>query len=154
MPQSPVRQAVAARLAFAPPRGNRMISHHLRPHFMTDFSMAHRMGWLLLLACCAPAFFPEVARAQNVNWNGANANWNVPGDWSGGKVPGSGTTAIINSGTVSLPLGVTGNPSAVYVGDTGGGGFMVNGGTLNATTVVMGVAAHSSGTFTMTRGSL
>ena len=31
-------------------------------------------------------------------WNGSNADWNTPGDWSTGSVPNTGNDAVINSG--------------------------------------------------------
>ena len=35
-------------------------------------------------------------------WNGATADWETPGDWSGGTVPGANSDVIIDSGSVTI----------------------------------------------------
>ena len=59
-----------------------------------------------LVAFPAVCLFPRHAAAQTVTWIGGNDTWTVPGDWTGGAAPGSGTNAIIDSGTANLPTSV------------------------------------------------
>jgi len=35
-------------------------------------------------------------------WNGANADWNTPADWSLNRVPNATDSVVINSGTVTV----------------------------------------------------
>jgi hypothetical protein len=70
-------------------------------------------------------------------WTGSQSNsWSNPGNWSSGAVPGSATTAIINSGTV-----IASSPFTI-------GGLVITGGILR-----LGIDS-TSGTYTMSSLSI
>ncbi|MCL2760375.1 MAG: autotransporter outer membrane beta-barrel domain-containing protein [Desulfuromonadales bacterium] len=70
---------------------------------------------------------PTNAHALYTAWTGTNStDWNDPGNWSSGTVPGIGgsqdTTAVIGNGAANQPVidGETETDYLVRVGDTGG----------------------------------
>ena len=97
--------------------------------------------------------FPLPLRAQTVTWGGSSGNWNVPANWTSGTAPGSGTNAIIDSGTALLPVSVTGTANALTIGNSGTGALTISGGSLGDASVVMGSAAGSNGTATVGSGT-
>ncbi|HWB61624.1 MAG TPA: autotransporter-associated beta strand repeat-containing protein [Chthoniobacteraceae bacterium] len=100
--------------------------------------------FFVLLAMALAAPFPQQALGQTVTWIGGNGTWAVPSDWSSGTIPGSGTNAYIDSGTVL----VTTSDSAQYVtvGDSGTAALSFVGGTLSDESLVIGNLAGSNGT--------
>src|SRR5438105_14778449 len=69
---------------------------------------------LLAFAASAAALnLGQRAFAQATNtWNGGAGNWNIPGNWSAGTVPNSGTTSVFIDGGNVLNSAVTLNISA------------------------------------------
>jgi RHS repeat-associated protein len=108
-----------------------------------------------------------------VNWiSSSSGDWNTPGDWSTGKVPGpgddvsinpvmgatpivtisSGDTESVNSITASDPLSITGGSLTVAANSTIGGGLSMTGGSLEANG--SGISLTVSGTTTVSGASL
>jgi hypothetical protein len=81
----------------------------------------------VLTALLALIFFPHGAAAQVV-WSGGNTGvWNVPGNWVGGAAPGSGTNAVVDSGTANFTANVTGTAQDLTVGNSGTGALWMDG---------------------------
>ena len=91
--------------------------------------------------------------AQDVTWLGGNGFWNVPANWTGGVTPGSGTNAIIESGTVSLPSTVSGTANNAMIGYSGTGALNISGGTLTTQSSFIANNAGSSGQATISSGT-
>lgn len=76
---------------------------------------------------------------------------------NGGQVTSTGTTILGadagSSGTVTISAGNWTNAGAVRVGDRGTGSITVGGGTLDATTMILGNRSGGSGTVTISGGT-
>jgi T5SS/PEP-CTERM-associated repeat protein len=106
----------------------------------------------VMLALAFTVVCPGMARAQDT-WGGANDNWNVPANWLGNAVPGSGTDAIIDSGSATLSDSASGTSDNLTVGDSGAGALTVTGGNLTTTGGVIGNNAGSNGSVLVTNGT-
>jgi trimeric autotransporter adhesin len=68
-------------------------------------------------------FIAPAARATDLVWIGATANWNVAGNWSPAQIPTAADNAwITNSGTyvVTVPAGSSATASSIVVGGASG----------------------------------
>ena len=106
---------------------------------------------LLLLASAASV--PRNAAAQTVTWTGSDDTWTVPGDWSGGILPGSGTNALIDSGTANLPVSVSGAVHSLVIGESGAGVLTITGGSLFDSPATLGDLQGSSGIAAVSGGT-
>jgi autotransporter-associated beta strand protein/T5SS/PEP-CTERM-associated repeat protein len=109
----------------------------------------HSKTFLILLALASPVLFPWQSAAQTVTWGGSDGNWTVPGDWTSGAVPGSGTDATIDSGTAELPFTFSGTAGNVIVADSGTATLSVSSGYLSDADATIGNVAGSSGSGTI-----
>ena len=62
---------------------------------------------------------PKLTIALTSTWLGISADWNTPGNWSTGKVPGNCTQVIVNSGVPYLPIvsGITNTCFSLLLND-------------------------------------
>jgi len=134
------------------------------PHFHFGSPAAFRLFSLLLAAGFLLADQPQTFAATRTwtNTNPATATWNRSSNWgvTGGVIPVSGDTALINNGgTALVPTGVTGNYTILNIGSnsTGSGNVNITGGTLNGVggspQVNLGQAAGGQGNVTISAGT-
>ena len=88
-----------------------------------------------------------VARAAAVTWGGGSGNWNTPGKWSGGGVPGTADDVTISAGTVTIDSGTNKVTSVTITGGTVG----FSG---SSTLTVSGAFSISDGAFTGGSGAI
>ena len=111
------------------------------------------------MACLGILLATGMLLAQDIFIN-ANGDWNVPGNWSQGILPGTNSAAI-GTNTVIATANVTDSQtcSNLYVGGNatlaGTGTLNINGGSLLVTgSLYIAGASGSSGTVTQTSGSM
>jgi hypothetical protein len=92
---------------------------------VTALSVALLIGW--------PVAIPGQVFASSKTWSlSGTGDWNNGDNWSGGLVPSSSSSAVVdNGGTVNVPEGVSGRAFDLHLGYNGTGSLSLNGGYLN-----------------------
>ncbi len=107
-------------------------------------------GWsaalLLLLLPFVPGLQAQTAITSDV--------WNAPSTWDNSRVPGAGDNVVIDSGnTVTLDVG-SNSLGILKVGNSGDGALDLAGNSLFNTFAQLGFSGGSTGTVTVSLGSL
>jgi autotransporter-associated beta strand protein len=114
-------------------------------------------NWTTSVNAIAPETSLVAAGSSSIAyvWGAGVGDWNTAGNWIDNAVPTIGNDALVDNGgtpTLSGP-GVSGSAAVLTVGLANAGSLAVaNGGSLTATTVILGSRAGSTGTLNV--GSL
>lgn len=95
---------------------------------------------------------PLAATAQDSTWTGSTGAWNTSGNWTP-FAPIAGAL-INNGGTATVGAGENSGTGQVWLGSTGTGSLLVNGGLYHSILTYMGDQAGSVGTLTLTSGTV
>jgi len=128
----------------------------IKTRFIPQRFFAHLPGRFtacLLLACLSASGY-----AANYTWDGTVGDWNAPTSWSTDLVPTADDSAYINnSGTATLPVGVSGTYAGLYLGRDSSSGssghVLINGGNLTGIIAFIG-GSGGRGSITVNSGTL
>lgn len=59
------------------------------------------------------------AEANTITWGGGTGNWNTPANWTGGILPTTGDTAVVNSGRPTVNATLSPAPDVIQVNTDG-----------------------------------
>ncbi|GHU42472.1 hypothetical protein AGMMS50289_07250 [Betaproteobacteria bacterium] len=116
---------------------------------------AHSALGLFIALGLAPTLLlsPDAALAADRTWIGGNDNWITDANWSGGTVPTTGDTALIDTDvTVTIGASESGDIGAgdFYLGSGGGSALSItSGGTLITGVSRLGGSTGTTGTVTV-----